>query len=88
MKCYLSSIKLCLDLNIDVLCSPLLGGGTAGFPKDIAFQAFLNAMKVLTAESNDFITKNLIIELRLTIQSMEDAKMMSSLVEKDKDCLS
>ena len=56
--------------------------------KDIAFQAFLNAMKVLTAESNDFITKNLIIELRLTIQSMEDAKMMSSLVEKDKDCLS
>ena len=45
-------------------------------------------MKVLTAESNDFITKNLIIELRLTIQSMEDAKMMSSLVEKDKDCLS
>ena len=45
-------------------------------------------MKVLTAESNGFITKNLIIELRLTIQSMEDAKMMSSLVEKDKDCLS
>ena len=45
-------------------------------------------MKVLTAESNDFITKNRIIELRLTIQSMEDAKMMSSLVEKDKDCLS
>ena len=66
MKCYLSSIKLCLDLNIDVLCSPLLGGGTADF----------------------IITKNRIIELRLTIQSMEDAKMMSSLVEKDKDCLS
>ena len=82
-KCYTSSIMLCFKnhLNINVLCSPLLGSGACGFSGEVAFQAFVAAIQNvedLGGKATLSPSKQQPIAcFRLVIPSIDDAMLYS-----------